>query len=293
MPHTSGSATYPTSSIPPDPYPKMPLSGAPGYTAEPQEMPMQQTSMPSVQLPLVAQDQQQPPIRAQFATYVQGGSSAPPHLSLSTTATTDNSLAIPRYVDTNPRPSKSPRHASHQSVGSSISNETASGEYRYGPPPPQYAPPPPTNTNDVLSPQSQHHHLPPLPAHAQGGAPAPPGYGPAPSQDANSSASSSAPAGSTAGGGAPASQRDYYPPSYANGGGHTPHQGSAGGGGEGGHAGSGAGGNGSGNGAPGGAADRPYAFPASHVHVKAETQHAQAPGPAPPQGYGGYAWNAA
>jgi hypothetical protein len=55
------------------------------------------------------------------------------------------SLAVPRYIgDTGsnsssngPRPAKSPRHASHQSVASagiSVSNETASGEYRYGPP---------------------------------------------------------------------------------------------------------------------------------------------------------------
>ncbi|KAL2160682.1 hypothetical protein VTH06DRAFT_1370 [Thermothelomyces fergusii] len=151
MPHTPGSATYPTSTMPPDPYPKMPLSGAPAFTAEPQEMPMQPSSMgPSVQLPLSAshdphqhqaqhhphphaQQQQptQPPMRTQFATYT----SAPPnHLSLSSTAgggsttSPDSSLAVPRYIgDTNPRPSKSPRHASHQSVASSISNETAAG----------------------------------------------------------------------------------------------------------------------------------------------------------------------
>ncbi|KAL2151857.1 hypothetical protein VTH82DRAFT_5041 [Thermothelomyces myriococcoides] len=197
MPHTPGSATYPTSTMPPDPYPKMPLSGAPTFTAEPQEMPMQPSSMgPSVQLPLSAshdphqhqgqhhphphaQQQQptQPPIRTQFATYTSAPSN---HLSLSSTtgsgSTTspDSSLAVPRYIgDTNPRPTKSPRHASHQSVTSSISNETASGEYRYGPPPPQpqaaptasgYPAPPET------SPQNQHPALPPPPPSATAGA---------------------------------------------------------------------------------------------------------------------------
>ncbi|KAK0615940.1 hypothetical protein B0T17DRAFT_609840 [Bombardia bombarda] len=141
MPHNPGTASYPTTSMAAEPYQKMPLSGGPSFTAEPQEMPIQQTSMPSVQLSLVAQDQQQqqqqqqqpPPIRTQYANYVQG-TSAPPHLSLSTTS--DNSLNVPRYVDNNPRPSKSPRHASHQSIHStsSISNDTASNEYRYGPP---------------------------------------------------------------------------------------------------------------------------------------------------------------
>ncbi|KAK4162770.1 transcription factor vib-1 [Cladorrhinum sp. PSN259] len=212
MPHNPGSATYPTASMAAEPYPKMPLSGAPSYTAEPQEMPIQQTSMPSVQLSLVSQDQQQPPIRTQFATYVQG-TSAPPHLSLSTTA--DNSLNVPRYVDNNPRPSKSPRHASHQSVTSSISNDTAQGEYRYGPPTSAYS-------TSEMSPHSQH-----PPTSAQG-APAP--YG-ASSQENNNSAPPSATAPN-----APP-PRDYFPPSqswtttagessapaYANGGSDRPY----------------------------------------------------------------------
>ncbi|KAK3327269.1 putative heterokaryon incompatibility protein [Cercophora scortea] len=192
MPHNPGSASYPTTA---EPYPKMPLSGAPGFTAEPQEMPGQQTSMPSVQLSLVAQEQQQqqqqqqqPPIRTQYASYVQG-TSAPPHLSLSTTA--DSSLNVPRYVDSNPRPSKSPRHASHQSVHStsSISNDTASNEYRYGPP--SYGG---VNSNSSeISPQSQH------PPSAT--------YG-TPSQD-NTSAPSSASANP------PAPPRDYFPSSQS------------------------------------------------------------------------------
>lgn len=296
MPHTPGSATYPASTMPPEPYPKISLSGTPGFTAEPQEMPMQPTSMPSVQLPLVAQDQQQPPIRTQYATYVQG-TSAPPHLSLSATTATDNSLAIPRYVDTNPRPSKSPRHASHQSVGSSISNETASGEYRYGPPPPQQTgvypqPPSATAAGDVLSPQSQHHHLPPPHPHTQGGAPsAPAGYGPPPQDGSTATAASSAGTASAAAGGAP--PRDYFPPSQSWT--TTAGEGSAGSYTNGGaHAGGGAAG-GAGPGPAAAGADRPYAFPASH-QVKPESHggHAHQGGAAAGQaGYGGYAWNAA
>jgi hypothetical protein len=300
MPHTPGSATYPTSTMPPDPYPKMPLSGAPTYTAEPQELPMQPTSMgPSVQLPLSAahdphhqhhqhqqhhahahqQQQTQPPIRTQFATYT----SAPPHhLSLSaasagTTSPDASSLAVPRYIgDTNPRPSKSPRHASHQSVTSSISNETASGEYRYGPPPPQQQQqqaqgggvssggyPAPSET----SPQSQHPSLPPLPGgqqqqQQQGGyAPQQDGSGGAAQQQQGQSAGQQA-----------SGPRDYYP-AYGAGDASGPGQG----------------------------VDRPYGYPASgsghhHPGVKTEPhgQHAGAAGAgAGPQAGYGYAWNAA
>ncbi|KAI1079352.1 NDT80/PhoG like DNA-binding family protein [Whalleya microplaca] len=133
---TSATASYPPTSIPADSYPKMPLSGQSNFSQEPQEMPMQ-TSMPSVQLSLAATEQQPPAIRTQYA-YVQG-TSAPPQLSVSTTSmgsSSDHNLSVPRYVDSNPRPSKSPRHASHQSVpsSSSISNNDTSSEYRYGPP---------------------------------------------------------------------------------------------------------------------------------------------------------------
>lgn len=124
----SATASYPPSSMPAESYPKMPLSGAPNFTTEPQEMPLQ-TSMPSVQLSLVASEPQ-PPMRAQYA-YVQG-TSAPSQLSVTTTAA-DHNLSVPRYVDNNPRPLKSPRHSGHQSVHStsSITNNDAS-EYRYG-----------------------------------------------------------------------------------------------------------------------------------------------------------------
>ncbi|KAI0166702.1 p53-like transcription factor [Hypoxylon sp. FL1284] len=145
---SSATASYPPASIPADSYQKMPLSGTSSFTQEPQEMPMQ-TSMPSMQLSLTAseqqqqQQQQQPPqpppsIRTQYA-YVQG-TSAPPQLSVTTTSMGGSSdhggLSVPRYVDSNPRPAKSPRHGSHQSVpsSSSISNSNDASEYRYGPP---------------------------------------------------------------------------------------------------------------------------------------------------------------
>ncbi|KAH0432888.1 hypothetical protein CcaCcLH18_06172 [Colletotrichum camelliae] len=127
----SGSGGYPATSMAGEPYHKVPLSGGTSFSAEPQDMPLQ-TSMPSVQLSLVANEQQQPPIRTQYA-YVQS-TTAPPPLSVSTTAmaSSDNALNVPRYVD-NPRPTKSPRHASVPSIHStgSLPNES-SPEYRYG-----------------------------------------------------------------------------------------------------------------------------------------------------------------
>ncbi|KAF3065065.1 Transcription factor vib-1 [Daldinia childiae] len=132
----SATASYPPASIPADSYQKMPLSGSSNFTQEPQEMPMQ-TSMPSMQLSLAATEQQPPAIRTQYA-YVQG-TSAPPQLSVTTTSmgsSSDHSnLSVPRYVDSNPRPTKSPRHGSHQSIPStsSISNSNDTSEYRYGP----------------------------------------------------------------------------------------------------------------------------------------------------------------
>jgi hypothetical protein len=130
----SSPGNYPPTTMGGDPYHKVPLTGAPSFTAEPHEIPLQ-TSMPSVQLSLAA-NEQQPALRSPYG-YVQP-TTAPPQLSISTTATamapSDSSLSVPRYVDQNPRPSKSPRHASHQSVHStgSVTNNDASAEYRYG-----------------------------------------------------------------------------------------------------------------------------------------------------------------
>lgn len=105
------------------------MPGSANFTAEPQEMPLQ-TSMPSVQLSLPASEPQ-PPIRTQYA-YAPSPTTAPSAMP----GQPDSSLSVPRYVDSNPRPSKSPRHANHESVHSagSIANSEAAGEYRYGAP---------------------------------------------------------------------------------------------------------------------------------------------------------------
>lgn len=126
----SGAGSYPATTMGAEPYHKVPLSGGTSFSGEPQDMPLQ-TSMPSVQLSLVANDQQQPPVRTQYA-YVQN-TTAPPSLSVSATAmatSSDNALNVPRYVDSH-RPAKSPRHASQPSIGS-IAHHEASPEYRYG-----------------------------------------------------------------------------------------------------------------------------------------------------------------
>ncbi|KAL8305281.1 hypothetical protein RB600_008252 [Gaeumannomyces tritici] len=147
VPH--GQGAYPATTMSAaDSYPhKLPLSGANSFTTEPQDM-GQQTSVPAMQLSLAAPDHQQPPIRTQYA-YVPSGTSAPPQLSISTTA--DN-LSVPRYVDSNPRPAKSPRHGSHQSIGS-VAHTEPSPEYRYGPPAPYGS----VSSNGAdISPHTQH-----------------------------------------------------------------------------------------------------------------------------------------
>jgi hypothetical protein len=171
---------YPATTLSADPYQKMPLSEAPSFTTDPQDVSLQQSAAPSVQLSLPAQDHHHAPIRTQYAAYVHG-TSASPQLSITTTA--DNGLGVPRYVDNNPRPSKSPRRTSHQSVQStgSISNDAASNEYRYGPPYGTLG----SNASE-MNPQTQH----------------PPAYG-APAPESNSAP----PSATTA-----AHQRDFFPP---------------------------------------------------------------------------------
>lgn len=137
MAPASGAPNYPATTIASDPYLKT------GFTAEPQEMGSHlPSSMPSMSLSMVSSEQpgqqtggsssQVPPIRTQYASYVQT-STAPPPLSASATAGT--SLSVPRYVDdSNPRPTKSPRNPSHPSIhASSISSTDSPSEYRYGP----------------------------------------------------------------------------------------------------------------------------------------------------------------
>lgn len=137
MASASGASNYPATTIASDPYMKT------GFTAEPQELGSHlPSSMPSMSLSMVSSEQpgqqtgtsssQVPPIRTQYASYVQS-SNAPPPLSASATAST--SLSVPRYVDdSNPRPTKSPRNPSHPSIhASSISSTDSPNEYRYGP----------------------------------------------------------------------------------------------------------------------------------------------------------------
>ncbi len=331
MPHTPGSATYPTSTMAGDPYPKMPLSGAAGFTAEPQEMPMQATSLgPSVQLPLSASHdphhhphhhqqqhhhqphhphhahhqpppQPQPSIRTQYATYT----SAPPHhLTLSapsgpTTAPQQPpqqpltspdacSLAVPRYIgDTNPRPSKSPRHASHQSITSSISNDTTSGgagEYRYGPAP-TTAP-----TSATSQPQTQGQDSGVVSPHGAAHASLPPVGGSAPTAPYPGDAQQTQQPQPGSGTPSSAAGREYFPSPAAVAQGWTTTSTGA-------------------TGAPGadtGAAnsaggDRPYGYPAAaattagagvgHAGVKPQDAH-HAAAAAAGQGYG-YGWNTA
>lgn len=160
----SGPPSYPSTTLAPDPYQKMPLPGSTGFAAESQEMqPHLPTTMPSMQMPMVSSDQpgqqqhsasstqQVPPMRTQYASYVQS-SAAPPPLSVTSTAT--NSLSVPRYVDeSNPRPSKSPRNPSHPSFhAGSISSTESSNEYRYGPPYSGLS-----NASNEVSPQTSQH----------------------------------------------------------------------------------------------------------------------------------------
>ncbi|KKA27374.1 hypothetical protein TD95_000503 [Thielaviopsis punctulata] len=114
-------SNYPPTSMSGEHYPKVPLSGASGFSTDPQEM-----SVPSVQLSLTSHDQGAP-IRTQYA-YAPASSSAS---QLSGAATTDSSLSVPRYVDSNPRPTKSPRHNSQTSATLTTPGESAP-EYRYG-----------------------------------------------------------------------------------------------------------------------------------------------------------------
>jgi hypothetical protein len=140
----SATAAYAPSSLSAESYQKLPLTGSSTYTAEPQEMTLQ-SSMPPVQVPMVASEQ--PAIRTQYA-YVQN-TTAPPQLSIPATAmstSSDNSLSVPRYMDTNPRPTKSPRHSISHSNSSIANNDAA--EYRYGP---SYVPVSHTNPSDMSS----------------------------------------------------------------------------------------------------------------------------------------------
>ena len=85
----------------------------------------------SMPLPLTASEQPQASMRSQYSY-----TAAAPQLTGSNVALGggDTAFSMPRYVDSNPRPSKSPRQTGHQSVHSSgsITNTDTSSDYRYG-----------------------------------------------------------------------------------------------------------------------------------------------------------------
>ncbi|KAM0335817.1 hypothetical protein ACHAQA_000867 [Verticillium albo-atrum] len=114
----SGAGAYPASTMTAEPYGKMSLPSAPTYSHEPQGASHQSAVAPG-----------QPQARASFS--YGHSTAAPPPLSIPTSS--DAALNVPRYVDSNHRPTKSPRHASHQSIhsSSSIANADPSAEYRY------------------------------------------------------------------------------------------------------------------------------------------------------------------
>lgn len=114
----------------PDSYSKLPLSGSSGFNTESQELPLQTSMGSSVPLPLATADQGQQGIRSQY-NYTTTSTAQLPGSTVTIGA--DSTFSMPRYVDSNPRPSKSPRHQNHQSVHSNGSIHNAEGpDYRYG-----------------------------------------------------------------------------------------------------------------------------------------------------------------
>ncbi|PHH49588.1 Transcription factor vib-1 [Ceratocystis fimbriata CBS 114723] len=122
--------TYPPTTVSGDSYPKVTLPGTSGFHSDSQDIALQTpvssvSSIPPVQLSLASQEQGAP-IRTQYA-YAPSTTGTS---QLSAAAVADSSLSVPRYVDGNPRPSKSPRN-SYPSGSITTPSEHAS-EYRYG-----------------------------------------------------------------------------------------------------------------------------------------------------------------
>ncbi|KAG5996308.1 hypothetical protein E4U43_002890 [Claviceps pusilla] len=112
-----------------DSYSKLPLSGPSGFTNEPQELPLHTSMASSVPLPLSSSEHGQSGLRSQY-NYTT--TSTPQISGSSVSLGSDNAFSMPRYMDGNPRPSKSPRHQSHPSVHSSSSIQQGEGsDYRY------------------------------------------------------------------------------------------------------------------------------------------------------------------
>jgi hypothetical protein len=110
--HPVSGASYPPSSLASD-YPKLPSAG---YDHD-------MSATPTSALPV---DAAAAAHSMRYAYATQPGGPAP-------LATSDAALSVPRYVDSNPRPTKSPRTmAAHDSVHSAgaVSNDSPS-EYRY------------------------------------------------------------------------------------------------------------------------------------------------------------------
>ncbi|KAL2760520.1 hypothetical protein ACRALDRAFT_2095996 [Sodiomyces alcalophilus JCM 7366] len=138
LPQNPGHATanYPPATMPGESYPKAPMSGgALVFGTNQQDMSLSTGGAP-VQVPLASAEQaRQPPQAVARTPYSYAPSTTgPPPLSMSATADAA-AVNVPRYVDTNPRPTKSPRHGSHPSITSTASsmgnNNDGSSEYRY------------------------------------------------------------------------------------------------------------------------------------------------------------------
>lgn len=134
---SSTAGNYPATTVGVEGFTKLPLSGAPHFTAEPQEVAQPTSLATPVQLSPVTVDQQHPPMRPQYTYGHPTAVAQDTSIHTSPVSGPEHALSIPRYID-DPRPSKSPRHLNHPSIQSmsSMTNTEASPEYRYGP----YAP---------------------------------------------------------------------------------------------------------------------------------------------------------
>ena len=131
---SSSPGSYPATSMGPDVYSKVPISGGSNFSTEAQEMPLQTSMPPSVPLSLISEEQhQQPPMRSPYP-YVPS-STAPRQMPMTASphSSADGTSNVPRYVDDG-RPAKAPRSAGHQTVPSSgsIANGEPPSDYRYG-----------------------------------------------------------------------------------------------------------------------------------------------------------------
>ncbi|CCE27601.1 related to acid phosphatase [Claviceps purpurea 20.1] len=102
-----------SSSMAPDSYSKLPLSGSSSFSNEAQEIPIHSSISPTVPLPLTGAEHGQSGLRS---PYSYAGTSTSQIPGSTVTMSSDSAFNMPRYMDGNPRPSKSPRHQGQQSV---------------------------------------------------------------------------------------------------------------------------------------------------------------------------------